>query len=553
MNRITTPGLFFIFQTCTLLLLFSSYSAIANVLTGEPGLSHRQQSLFLSQGWDHTTRQSLSYTSFGSRLIPYDWFMCLEQAGTHDLFRANAHMEALGFIVAEPDEFNPDGLPVGVVRDVDKKLGDFVGLTCAACHTGQVRINGQTIRIDGGQALIDFLQFEQAILAALIATIADAEKFARFFQRLSNSMPGLEHEKVNLLMRERVAEFERRLATNKTPVPYGKGRLDAFGHIFNAIAVEALGVPENTRAPDAPTSYPVLWDASHLDVVQWNASAPNKEPGPLFQNAITALAVYGTVAVEKNSFTYDSSIRIANLGTIQRDFYQLVAPRWPEEIAGRLDKVQLAQGKQLYEEHCVQCHTSVNATNGKRKLRAVLTPLAEIGTDPLMSENFEQRRVKSGALAGKRLLLIAGEKIPAEARSVDLVTHVAAGALLNQPWQSLVAIFKEYQSNYPPPSSSVPSYKARPLNGVWASSPYLHNGSVPTLYDLLLPASQRPVMFHVGNIDMDLQRVGYLSDPAPHASAFDTRLRGNSNAGHEYGTQLAERERWALVEYLKSL
>lgn len=546
MKRITTLGFVFVLS----LISFPGFSSNAKSADPDQDL---QGTIFLTQGWDHKTRQTLTYTSFGSRYIPYNWFLVLEQLDRTELFRANGHMAALGFIPALPDEFNPDGLPVGLVRDSDKKNGDYVGFTCAACHTGQVGIQGKRIRIDGGQALIDFTLFEETVLAALIATLEDENKFSRFSRQLIRITPQLTPGLLKTQLQTRIAELQQHLNINKTDVPYGKGRLDAFGQIFNAIAVEALHIPENIYAPDAPTSYPVLWDASHLDVVQWNGSAPNKEPGPLFQNAITALAVYGTVSVEKNKLTYESSIRISNLGDIQREFYRLVAPQWPHEYAGKLDIKKIAAGKALYNQHCLQCHTLVDPTDKHRKLTAVLTPVPEVGTDPLMSNNFESRKAKSGSLEGDRLMILAGEKIPAEAKVLDLVTHTAAGALLNQPWQTIKAIINEYESNNNAPENPVPSYKGRPINGIWASAPYLHNGSIPTIYDLLLPASQRPKTFYVGNIELDLKKVGYIATESPNATFFDTSLRGNSNAGHEYGTQLTESQRWELVEFIKSL
>lgn len=514
-----------------------------------------EDTIYLPQGWDHHTRQTLSFTSFGSRFIPYDWFLALEQPDNTVAFRNNNYMAAMGFITTVADQYNPDGLPIGLVRDRDKKRGDYVGMTCALCHTGQVRIHGKRIRIDGGQALLDYTQFEQNVLVALQATLASDEKFLRFSRKVMAASPvGFTPELLKTQLQTRIAELEKHYAINATDVRYGHGRLDAFGQIFNAIAAQALAMPENIRSPNAPTSYPVVWDASHLNVVQWNASAPNKEPGPLFQNAITALAVYGTVSVAKDKLTYQSSIRISNLGDIQRDFYQLVAPQWPVEIAGALNAEKVAAGKKLYNQHCVQCHTIVDPTDKKRRLHAVLTPYKEVGTDPLMIENFINHKVKSGILEGEKTLVLAGDKIPAETSPLDLVTHAATGALLNQPWQTIKALVKEYRVNDAAPEQTIfNSYKARPINGIWSSAPYLHNGSVPSIYDLLLPPAQRPVTFYVGNIEMDLIKVGHVYSEAPDTSFFDTRLPGNSNAGHEYGTQLSEEERWALIEYVKGL
>jgi len=110
------------------------------------------------------------------------------------------------------------------------------------------------------------------------------------------------------------------------------------------------------------------------------------------------------------------------------------------------------------------------------------------------------------------------------------------------------------------------SYKARPLNGIWASSPYLHNGSVPTLYDLLLPTANedgkclaadkecRPDTFHVGSTEFDTVHVGYKTDEVEMSSEFDTRLNGNSNAGHTFMIEgLSREDRLDLVEFLKTL
>ena len=103
------------------------------------------------------------------------------------------------------------------------------------------------------------------------------------------------------------------------------------------------------------------------------------------------------------------------------------------------------------------------------------------------------------------------------------------------------------------------AYKARTLNGIWAAAPHLHNGSVPNLYQLLLPAEKRNKIFYIGTWEFDPVNVGYVSTKTPGAFLFDTTLEGNSNAGHEYGTgdygkdPFTEGEIWALIEYMKTL
>ncbi|WLQ12547.1 cytochrome c [Hahella aquimaris] len=125
----------------------------------------------------------------------------------------------------------------------------------------------------------------------------------------------------------------------------------------------------------------------------------------------------------------------------------------------------------------------------------------------------------------------------------------------------------------------VAGYKPRPLAGVWATPPFLHNGSAPNLYQLLSPPEQRDSRFQVGYRDFDPQRVGFVTQPPQSADAngfwFDTRLPGNSNSGHAFsasvtdwraflrdpeanplpkgviGPMLTEKQRMAIIEYLK--
>jgi hypothetical protein len=98
-----------------------------------------------------------------------------------------------------------------------------------------------------------------------------------------------------------------------------------------------------------------------------------------------------------------------------------------------------------------------------------------------------------------------------------------------------------------------------PLDGVWLRAPYLHNGSVPTLRDLLEPAASRPAVFYRGNDVYDPVRLGFVADKAEQGGRkffrYDTAVPGNANAGHEgrrYGTELSGADKDALIEYLKT-
>ncbi|MGA9990803.1 MAG: cytochrome c, partial [Thiobacillaceae bacterium] len=102
-------------------------------------------------------------------------------------------------------------------------------------------------------------------------------------------------------------------------------------------------------------------------------------------------------------------------------------------------------------------------------------------------------------------------------------------------------------------------YDNAPLDGIWLRAPYLHNGSVPTLWNLLQPAANRPKVFWRGDDLYDPKKVGFVSDQAQEGGKryfrYDTTVPGNGNHGHEgkaYGTGLSPGEKWALIEYLKT-
>ena len=107
------------------------------------------------------------------------------------------------------------------------------------------------------------------------------------------------------------------------------------------------------------------------------------------------------------------------------------------------------------------------------------------------------------------------------------------------------------------------AYKARPLAGVWATPPFLHNGSVPTIYQLLSPQDERNTTFYKGTFNYDPRHLGFQTGAFNNAFLFDTRITGNHNSGHEFragqrgngviGRGLLPQERWALLEYLKVL
>jgi cytochrome c peroxidase len=185
---------------------------------------------------------------------------------------------------------------------------------------------------------------------------------------------------------------------------------------------------------------------------------------------------------------------------------ELPIPQYPFDI----DEQAAAQGKALYAEHCASCHDWQGNEIGQ------VTHIVYVGTDPKRLESFTE----------------------------DLVANqntLGAG----QWWR-----FRHFRKTH--------GYANMPLDGIWARAPYLHNGSVPTLRDLLNNPADRPQEFYRGDDEYDPHNVGFRSDRAVAADGrklfkFNTRLPGNHNGGHQYGTELSPQEKNDLLEYLKTI
>jgi hypothetical protein len=144
-----------------------------------------------------------------------------------------------------------------------------------------------------------------------------------------------------------------------------------------------------------------------------------------------------------------------------------------------------------------------------------------------------------------------------------MLKHTVIGTILGSPFRPPAAPLSQidleaHKKVMAAAEERGPKYKGRPLNGIWATAPYLHNGSVPSLDALLRPAKGRPASFSVGSREFDPVAVGFKQD-AKGVFTFHVTdpsgqpIPGNSNAGHEYGADLTDTERGQLLEYLKSL
>jgi hypothetical protein len=574
---------------------------------------------FLSQGWSPAEREAFWFTSQGSRVLSYDIFKGLEQADSEDLFRSAANMRRFGNIPWPVTPRNPDGLPIGFVRDQDGGQA-WMGFTCAACHTNVVSYQGRDILIDGAPTLADFSGFMRALVDAMVRSQEEPK-----LGRLAARIRGETKDQLLVRLKGETAALQRRLDFVPADPAYGYGRLDAFGQIFNEVTSHALAIPGNAHPADAPVSYPFLWDTPQSDRVQWPGLAQNTPPvGALTRNLGEVLGVFARldVAAGPPPGVYRSSGRLPDLAMLENQLKRLWRPSWVEAGLPAIRPDLALQGQELYKTACESCHHLIDdPQDPARRIKVVMTPVAEIGTDPRMVTNALRAGQLTGRLQGRKERVVMGAPLQREAMSVAILGNVVAGTLVSDPLDTIKAIIidtcglTEVELEAAPPERASPgtrletllarardhnrsvierartcrqalqagagmarddlmrrlaaeangaaqggeaglvaAYKARPLDGIWATAPYLHNGSVPTLADLLNAPDERPRSFRVGSRELDPVKIGFRSDPADEGGfLLDTTMPGNSNAGHLYGTMLSEKEKAALLEYLKTL
>ncbi|MGB0911567.1 MAG: di-heme-cytochrome C peroxidase [Nitrospirales bacterium] len=557
---------------------------------------------YLDQGWnkENNFRELSYYTTQGSRLIPYTWFLALEQHDNKKLFKDPGHIESLGFLTPSIEELktyknlNQDGLPIGFVKDKPAFVPgerdkfdemEFMGFNCSTCHTGQINYKDKAIRIDGGPTMADLQTFLERMKSSLDKTLSNESKFDRFAEKVirqsKQSKGALRND-----LKEFTEDFSKMVHRSVTPgrdgegIRYGYARLDAFGGILNEV-VHNLNKTTARIPPDAPVSYPFIWDAPQLEWVQWNGAVNN----PIARNAGEVVGVFGKIVGSKSIPFFKSSARLKKLFELEEWLKDLSSPSWPQDIFPKFDVGKVHRGKTIYQtggkndprrkdNRCIRCHSIPSpepdpqkgwtqkgkypADAKKQFIKIKMVDVDKVGTDPLMATNFATRIIETGQLS--EVFENKKSALAVLSRFVTLTIKNHLEKLKKEKPEE----FLKYNGYRLPPTKSpseklyeLKAYKARPLNGIWATAPYLHNGSVPNLKQLLSP-SKRDSKFCVGSHEFDPVNVGFAfklknGKCEDNSTLFDTTLTGNWNTGHNYAKDLDEDERRDLLEYLKTL
>jgi hypothetical protein len=534
-----------------------------------------ETAVWSQNGWSDAERAEYHHLAEGSELMPYALLANIASLKTGKPFLEK--MERFGFIRDAASATNPHGLPIGLttVHSRNKSLTglEMVGFNCAACHVGEVSYRGKRMRIDGAPSLVDLQRYQLELKDSLDATLRDPAKIVALviaidrdqragdtpsvsgaaayasdpsvktanevaaaptadenFHSVSSRTADAAAGSAALQGQTFASRFQRDVALLKARLAYlkngkllmdgtepGPGRIDAFG------AARNLLFPNYAVRMQSPVSFPFIWDVP--DTTQQRSGAGtvwihyDGNTNSILERNIGQALGMGAVF---DPITYESTLRIANLHRLEVLTHELKAPQWPADMLGPIDPTKAAAGEKIFNDACRGCH--------QNRLYA----LTEVGTDPQRANSFGQP--------------VAG--VPFPARVKPILDSLKARAFSDD---GISAADQAAMDANPVTWRATGQYLARPLTGVWATAPYLHNGSVPSLWHLLHP-DQRPAKFIVGNHEYDPEKLGYATEGT--GWTFDTSQPGNSNIGHagpKYGTNLTEDQKAALLEYLKTI
>lgn len=440
--------------------------------------------------------------------FPYWVWRVLPQVCANHLPEASVHgaaphgWERFG-LVYEPGR----DLPMGMSSR--RQLGiDRVFLNCAACHVSTLRTAPEAApkAIPGMPAnALDLMAFQQFFLDCVTdarftptRVMAEIDAAGADLDLLDRYLvyPVAVH-----LMRDQVLALLHRLRFFQRQDAWGPGRVDTFNSakaVFN-FPMESLSPRELVGVAD----FPSIWNQGRKEGLRlhWDGNNDRVQERNLS-------AAFGTGATP-------TTVDHAAIARVEAWSASAEPPRFADSFP--VDGDLAARGQSIYRGYCADCHGQDGRDFGGERVGQV-TPLAEIGTDPYRLWSYTQ----------------------------DLAVNQGALYAGDPPYR-----FTRFRKTF--------GYANMPLDGLWLRAPYLHNGSVPTLWDLLQAPGTRPRVFHRGNDLYDPKRVGFVSERAFEGERrffrFDTARPGNGNGGHAgpaYGTELPGPDKWALVEYLKT-
>jgi len=358
------------------------------------------------------------------------------------------------------------------------------------------------------------------------------------------------------LMKSYVTLLKNFSAVQDPVTTAGFGRADAFG-----TARALLFGKENALPLSGPSSFPFIWNMQKTAWFHW----PSNTNSVLQRNIGQALGLGASFVPE----TGESTIDFYTLFRMEQLAYKTSPPKWPPDILGEIDQQKADRGEKIYRGegeyagtgNCTRCHDSGKPYPDDPSLtNFTLVPLNVVGTDDNEAKNWAVPVSIPGKLLGQSKPTVTMEFGAAQQIFIDRIQRSGMERLKKErpgldtsaiAWESGRKARPAWRIAYANQQTKELGYPAKPLSGIWATAPYLHNGSVPTLADMLAPPAQRPQAFLLGTRQYDPKKLGYRTDQP--GFTYNTTKKGNSNMGHPFGTTLKPEEKEDLLEFLKRL
>ncbi len=573
--------------------------------------------------WTDNQRARYYQTSQGSLVMPYAWFRALEWRASREMFAAPHVQARYGLLPDNNPEYNKDLMPVGIVKNIVpdqyvENLGEghkeWASISCAACHTGQIVYKGTAMRIDGGQSFWNFDKWSGDMVFSLMLTSSVPSRFERFCGRVyglgdnarcsADAKSHLRQQVKRYFNSDLVDSAIIALLRHTYPTTEGFTRTSALGRGVNGefgpwdpcTSKFDRHCYRNVDVNTGPVSFPPLWYTHEYDWVQSTTAIRQ----PLGRNVTEAWGVSVRVEVKDEAKRWAATANIDDMFWMETLISILQAPEWPAGVFGPIDQARAARGKYLYEQavwdkappaeqaelpanpdalilgpnpdrpktgYCARCHAPVfepvgaysSNTQYGRFLQLPLYRQEVMDTDPDDAKQFSSRQAHTGYLKSA----FNGKDVVGVGEALTVCITNILNKWFNE--HNISGECREIMQGHRQNLFRAPlGYPARPLDGYWSTGPYLHNGSVRTLYELLSPVSEREKKFWVGTREYDPYYLGYRNDSVEGAFLFDTSLPGNSNAGHEFrdaapgtrgviGPYLTPEQRLDILEYLKVL
>ncbi len=585
-----TPIYFCIFKKLCYLLFNMKTSIIFLVLCQSiltQAVVSLKEATHIDQHLSDKDRQFLYNQNMGTELVPADWIVSLEMPNTPEKF-VNT-LTNYGFIYSPL--LKGQILPIGLVvlEDLEAeglyKEKKWLSINCSACHTGSISIGGRDVIVDGGASHLDLQRFNLDMVQSLKVTLNDTEKFNRFTQSLGKNSD-LEKLNIKLNIEKFLKDFSIwtdmthvYLDQNRQNIPYGPGRMDGFGGPTNQLTClltpglgdelmrQLVTDPRNCGYSMPPSSIPSIWGSSYNQWMQW----PGMVHSIMGRDVGVVTGAFGRNWVKRGTDGlphYQSTVDLRKNYEFQEIYGRLRSPSWQSLAnAGFVKAVDIQKanlGQKVYQINCLQCHAVQPASTSPNKYvnsywNVPVYSAQEVGTDEGLIDTLMNRKGFIPKFYQDSFRSVFGvNSIDAEGKGrVNDLRTIIIGKILNDTFSNQgigmleIAKLNRCRENIAQPKVG---YKATALDGIAFTAPYLHNGSVSSLRDLLKPARDRSSVFLTGCKDYDSTNLGFVcTATSENTQTFDTRLEGNSNKGHEYGVNLSELDKDNLLEFIKTI